>query len=61
MDYASFALFQSIRAKKRQEQPNLIVSMRIDQGSKMGIVTDIQQHLRKADALRINYSALQKI
>ena len=48
-------------AKKRQEQPNLIVSMRIDQGSKMGIVTDIQQHLRKADALRINYSALQKI
>lgn len=52
---------QSIMAKKRQEQPNLIVSMRVDQGSKMGIVTDIQQQLRKADALRINYSAMQKI
>lgn len=52
---------QSIMYKKRQEQPNVIVSLRIDEGSKMGIVTDIQQQLRKADALRINYSAMQKI
>lgn len=52
---------QSIMARKRHEQPNLIVSMRIDQGSRMGVVTDIQQQLRKADALRINYSAMQKI
>ncbi|MFQ5797454.1 MAG: ExbD/TolR family protein [Bacteroidota bacterium] len=52
---------QSIMYRKRQEQPNVIVSLRIDQGSRMGIVTDIQQQLRKADALRINYSAMQKI
>lgn len=52
---------QSIMYKKRQELPNVIVSLRIDEGSKMGIVTDIQQQLRKADALRINYSAMQKI
>lgn len=52
---------RSIMYKKRQEQPNVIVSLRIDEGSKMGIVTDIQQQLRKADALRINYSAMQKI
>lgn len=46
---------------KRQENPNLIVSLKIDRDSKMGIVIDIQQRLRKADALRINYSALQKL
>lgn len=52
---------QSIAAKKRREIPQVIMSLRIDEGSRMGIVTDIQQQLRKGDALRINYSALQKI
>lgn len=52
---------QSIAAKKRREVPQVIMSLRIDEGSRMGIVTDIQQQLRKGDALRINYSALQKI
>jgi biopolymer transport protein ExbD len=52
---------QSIAAKKRQLIPQVIISLRVDQGSRMGIVTDIQQQLRKGDALRINYSALQKI
>ena len=31
------------------------------EGFPMGAVTDIQQQLRKGDALRINYSALQKL
>jgi hypothetical protein len=52
---------QSIAAQKRRDLPNVIMSLRIDEGAKMGIVTDIQQQLRKADALRINYSALQKL
>lgn len=52
---------QSIAAKKRMQVPNVIMSLRIDEASKMGIVTDIQQQLRKGDALRINYSALQKL
>ncbi len=47
---------QSIMYGKRQELPNVIVSMRIDRGSDMGLVTDIQQELRKAYCLRINYS-----
>lgn len=42
---------------KRQELPNIIVSLRIDQFTDMGLVTDIQQELRKAYCLRINYSA----
>ncbi|MEN8192009.1 MAG: biopolymer transporter ExbD [Bacteroidota bacterium] len=51
---------QDIMYKRRVELPNVIVSLRIDKGSDMGIVNDIQQALRKADARRINYSAMLK-
>lgn len=52
---------QPIMYTKRQELPNVIVSMRIDRGTDMGLVTDIQQELRKAYCLRINYSTNIKI
>ncbi|MCG6914659.1 biopolymer transporter ExbD [bacterium BMS3Abin03] len=52
---------QDIMYKKRQALPNVIVSLRIDVGTDMGFVTDIQQELRKAYCLRINYSANIKI
>jgi len=52
---------QSIMYGKREILPNIIVSLRIDKGSEMGLVTDIQQELRKAFCLRINYSAMIKI
>ncbi|OGU31106.1 MAG: biopolymer transporter ExbD [Ignavibacteria bacterium GWA2_35_9] len=52
---------QSIMYAKRQSLPNIIVSLRVDKGSDMGFVTDIQQELRKAYCLRINYSATVKI
>lgn len=48
---------EPIMYAKRQELPNVIVSLRIDKNSDMGLVTDIQQELRKATALRINYSS----
>ncbi|AFH49245.1 Biopolymer transport protein ExbD/TolR [Ignavibacterium album JCM 16511] len=52
---------ESIMYAKRQALPNIIVSLRIDQGTDMGMVTDIQQSLRKAYCLRVNYSATLKI
>lgn len=52
---------QNIMYKKRQELPNVIVSLRIDKNQEMGLVTDIQQELRKAYCLRINYSTNIKI
>jgi len=52
---------QKIMYAKRTALPNIIISLRIDKGSDMGIVTDIQQELRKASCLRINYSAMIKI
>ncbi len=51
---------RNIMYKRRQELPNVIVSFRVDKNADMGIVTDIQQELRKADARRINYSSLLK-
>jgi biopolymer transport protein ExbD len=52
---------QGIMYAKRQSLPNVIVSLRIDKNTDMGYVTDIQQELRKAFCLRINYSANVKI
>jgi biopolymer transport protein ExbD len=37
--------------------PLKVVSMRIDKEVEMGLVIDIQEELRKADALNVNYSA----
>jgi biopolymer transport protein ExbD len=39
------------------EHPLKLVSMKIDRGAEMGLVNDVQEELRKADALNINYSA----
>lgn len=50
-----------IMYSKSQALPNVIVSLRVDQNADMGLVTDIQQELRKAYCLRINYSANIKI
>jgi biopolymer transport protein ExbD len=52
---------QKIMYAQRQALPNVIVSLRVDKGTDMGLVTDIQQELRKAYCLRINYSATIKI
>ena len=59
--FAKLENIQTIMYAKRQALPNIIVSLRIDRGSEMGLITDIQQELRKAFCLRINYSANVKI
>jgi biopolymer transport protein ExbD len=52
---------EPIMYAKRKALPNVIVSLRIDKGTNMGLVTDIQQELRKAYCLRINYSTKLRI
>ena len=46
---------------KLVEQPKLIVSLRVDKKSEMGLVTDVKQELREAGTLRINYSSKRKL
>ena len=43
------------------DQKQMTVSLKIDSETKMGIVTDVKQELRKASALKINYSSRKKI
>ncbi len=47
---------RTVMYRKLTEQPKLIVSLRVDETSEMGIVTNVEQELRKAGTLRINYS-----
>lgn len=44
-------------AHDENEVPFMITSLKVDEYTKMGIVTDIKQELRKAAALHINYSS----
>lgn len=50
------SFIRRIMYDKLLEQPKLIVSLRVDRESEMGIVTDVQQELRLAGTLQINYS-----
>ena len=43
------------------DQKQMTVSLKIDESTKMGIVTDVKQELRKASALKINYSSRKKV
>ena len=48
-------------ARDEAERPFMITSLKVDENTKMGIVTDIKQELRKSAALHINYSSRQKV
>ncbi len=49
--------------EKRDEsdRPKMTVSLKADEKTKMGIVNEIKQELRKAEALKINYSSRKKV
>jgi len=39
------------------DQPKMMVNLKVDENSEMGVLTDVKQELRKADALKIIYAA----
>ena len=47
-----------IAYNKLAENPRLVISLKIDKQAEMGTVNDVQVELRKANTLRINYSAI---
>lgn len=51
---------QQLMYDKLKEEPRLIVSLRVHDETEFGIVTDIQEELRDAGTLRINYSTKQE-
>lgn len=52
---------RTVMYRKIIEQPKLIVSLRVDETSEMGTVLDVQQELREAGTLRINYSTKRQV
>ena len=50
----------SERDSKREELiPYLTTALKVDKETNMGLVSDIKQELRKAEALKINYTTVQ--
>ena len=47
-------------AIKEEDRARMTTSLKVDKEAKMGIITDIKQELRRSQALKISYSALQK-
>lgn len=52
-----YTAIRTIMYNQLQEEPRLIVSLRVDRESEMQVVNEVQQELREAGTLRINYSS----
>lgn len=47
---------RQIMFRRLEDEPRTIISLRVDEESETGILYDVQQELRQAGTLRINYS-----
>ncbi len=47
--------------RDEKEVPFMTTSLKVDEHTKMGIVSDIKQQLRRVSALRINYSTRKQV
>ncbi len=52
---------RNIMYRKVLEEPQMIISMRVDKEVETGLLYDIQAELREAETLRINYSTTREI
>ncbi len=54
-------VFQEKNKLSETERDKIIMSLKVDKQAKMGIVSDTKQQLRKANALKINYSSTKSV
>jgi len=54
--YASDGI-RHVMYEKRVADPQLVISLKADERAKMGFISAIHGELRKADALKLNYSS----
>ena len=54
--YASDGI-RHVMYEKRVADPQLVISLKADERAKMGLIGEIHGELRKADALKLNYSS----
>ncbi len=48
-------------ARDEADRPFLVTSLKVDSDTKMGVVSDVKQELRKVGAFKINYSTRKKV
>lgn len=48
---------RDVMYEKRASDPQITVSLKADQATKMELISELHGELRKADALKLNYSA----
>jgi biopolymer transport protein ExbD len=51
-------IFQERESKREELVPYLTTALKVDGETNMGLVSDIKQELRKAEALKINYTVI---
>ena len=51
---------RQVMYRRLREEPRTIVSMRVDGDVETGVLYDVQQELREAEALRVNYSTVRE-
>lgn len=49
---------RNVLYEKRVKDPQIIIALKCDKEAPMGIISEVQQEMRKANALRVNYSAI---
>jgi len=49
---------RNVLYEKLVNDPQTIIAMKVDKEAPMGVVSEVQQEMRKANTLRINYSAI---
>ena len=52
---------QERQAREEADRRLITTSLKVDGKTKMGIVTDVKQELRKSGAFKINYSTRKKV
>ena len=52
-------VFQEREARAEADRPHLTTALKVHKETRMGIVTDVKQELRKVGAFRINYTAVK--
>ena len=55
------AIEQERSQMSEENRQHMVVSIRADRATEMGLINDVKQELRKAGALSINYSATGKV
>ena len=61
LDEIGAAIEKERSQMSEENRQHMVVSIRADRSTEMGLINDVKQELRKAGALNINYSATGKM